>query len=697
MTRPLPELSVLPVPTDLDGLTTAELIVARVRAHVWRRLLWLQHLWQGPVAPDHWVWLEHERDKRDDEKVFYHTKPAKPLRDAIAAVDGRLKGDAGNYRARLAALFSLKDEERDALDLAFALDADTALAAQCAAVFPDGPHLPSTETLVRQLFGYRDLPQAVLRPNSGLIVWRLLNETAPEHYRIDRTVAAYINGALSLDEGLALIARVHAASDLVTFPSAPAEQARLVPMLERQYKLRVRIDGRAVDRPLDFAAAVAQGLGLRLLSLNLTGQAEAADLMLRAERLALLGGFALHVEGLDWARYPVGLSGAPLIFAVAHGADPLPPVEGRVDWMIVLPPPTPAAKLAFCQRLQKAGTGKGLKREALARLCASPGLGYDDLHDLLGQSPASLDEARDALRRRLAARSGETGHVLVPQRGWDDIVLAADTLNRLKQIVFEARARSRYGDHPHKTPLDYLRAGMPVMLHGAPGTGKTLAAEIMAGESGRNLHVADLAGLISKYVGETAQNLKKLFDEARRSGDVLFIDEADSLFTKRTEVRDSNDKHANADANYLLQLIESHPGFTLLATNRPADIDPAFFRRMRFNVEIGRPVAAERLRMWRKTVTELTRRPQAAFDDLLRDFSESLDMTPAQIKNAAVSAYFRALQDGSRIRRQHLIDGVAYELAKEGRVLNERDARRFTRPVIVPGLETPHELEKRGA
>jgi len=671
-----PDFSVLPDLGDLDGLTTAELIVARVRTHIWRRLLWLQHLWQGATPPEHWTWTGHARDRRDEEARFYRSKAAKPLSDSIAAIETRLKAAPGQHRARVAELFGLKPEEADALDLCFALEADAGLAAQAAALFPDGA-LPATETLARHIFGHRDLAYDIFRPNAGLIVWRLVAHAGPDRYHIDRAVAAYINGSLTLDEGLTLVARVHTTAAPVTYATAGAEAARLKPLLERGEKLRVRIEGRTADRPLDFAAAVAAGVGLRLLGLNLGGQDDAADLMLRAERLALLGGFALHVEGLNWSRYPVGLSGAPLIFVTGGGE--LAPLATRIDRSAVLAPPSADDKLAFCLALQKGRLGRSLKRDALARLCALPGLGYDDLYNLLSQAPATLEEARELLRRHVEGRGADGGHILVPQKGWDDIVLAPETLDRLKQIVFEARARSRYGDHPNKTPLDYLRAGMPVMLHGAPGTGKTLAAEIMAGETGRNLHIADLAGLISKYVGETAQNLKALFDTVRRSGDVLFIDEADSLFTRRTEVRDSNDKHANADANYLLQLIETHPGFTLLATNRPADIDPAFFRRMRFNVEIGRPLAAERLRMWKKTVAELMRRSRPSFDDLLGDFAESLDMTPAQIKNAAVSAYFRALQDGRRIGRQDLVDGVAYELAKEGRVLNDRDARRFAR------------------
>ena len=163
--------------------------------------------------------------------------------------------------------------------------------------------------------------------------------------------------------------------------------------------------------------------------------------------------------------------------------------------------------------------------------------------------------------------------VVRPTAKWSDLVLPAAQSKVLQQIV--AQAKTGATGHP----------GASVLFAGDDDTGKTLAAEVVAGALGRPLHRVDLAAVVSKYIGETEKNLRRLFDAAEAGGAVLFLDEADALFGKRSEVKDSHDRYANIEVNYLLQRMEAYQGLAILATNAKANLDPAFLRRLRYVVE----------------------------------------------------------------------------------------------------------------
>jgi SpoVK/Ycf46/Vps4 family AAA+-type ATPase len=210
-----------------------------------------------------------------------------------------------------------------------------------------------------------------------------------------------------------------------------------------------------------------------------------------------------------------------------------------------------------------------------------------------------------------------------------------------------------------------------VLFSGPPGTGKTMAAEAIARTLAADLLVVDLAATVSKYIGETAKNLSRIFDEAAASGAVLLFDEADALFAKRTEVRDSHDRHANADTNHLLQLLEAFEGLAILATNRRTNMDPAFVRRIRHVVEFARPGAAERRVLWRRTVAALAGAAGAeALGAALDELADLHELTAAQIKSAALSARYAAMRERAALSHEHLQRGLARELVKEGRAVD---------------------------
>ncbi|MEM7525792.1 MAG: ATP-binding protein [Pseudomonadota bacterium] len=214
------------------------------------------------------------------------------------------------------------------------------------------------------------------------------------------------------------------------------------------------------------------------------------------------------------------------------------------------------------------------------------------------------------------------------------------------------------------------------LFHGPPGTGKTMAAQVLAHELGLDLYRIDCSSVISKYIGETAKNMREVFARARAMDAVLLFDEADALFAKRTDVKDSHDRHANTDTSYLLQLIEGgFDGIAVLATNRLGDMDPAFLRRIRYVFEIPRPDAVSRAAIWARAGAALS--PETS-DSLWARLGGALEFTGAQIKTTLLSAHFIADRRGQPIAAADILRAAERELAKEGRSLSARDRESLT-------------------
>jgi SpoVK/Ycf46/Vps4 family AAA+-type ATPase len=208
---------------------------------------------------------------------------------------------------------------------------------------------------------------------------------------------------------------------------------------------------------------------------------------------------------------------------------------------------------------------------------------------------------------------------------------------------------------------------LSALFAGPSGTGKTMAGEVVSNELQLDLYKIDLSGVVSKYIGETEKNLSKIFDEAESSNAILFFDEADALFGRRTKVTDAHDRYANIETSYLLQKIETYEGMVILATNLRDNIDPAFTRRIRFLVEFPFPEAASRSQIWKAHFP--AQAPTA--DDL--DYAwlgDRLQVTGGHIKNIALNAAFLAAEDGAAIGMDHVLRGAQREFEKIGKVWN---------------------------
>ena len=250
---------------------------------------------------------------------------------------------------------------------------------------------------------------------------------------------------------------------------------------------------------------------------------------------------------------------------------------------------------------------------------------------------------------------------------WDDLVLQPSTLLQIKDIEI-------WLNH-HKTLMEdwqmqhRIKPGFRVLFYGAPGTGKTLTASLLGKYTNRDVYRVDLSTVVSKYIGETEKNLSNLFNKAANKDWILFFDEADALFGKRTNVRDAHDKYANQEVSYLLQRIEMHPGLIILASNFKGNIDSAFTRRFNSIIEFEMPGAGERLKIWQKNLPK-----QLLLDKPLNleEISKKYSLSGANIINVIQNTSLHCLSTGeTTITKESLINGIKKEFLKEGKIFNE--------------------------
>lgn len=253
---------------------------------------------------------------------------------------------------------------------------------------------------------------------------------------------------------------------------------------------------------------------------------------------------------------------------------------------------------------------------------------------------------------------------------WEDLVVDEKQRKIMDTLVSRVRNRSLVDEEwGFKRKVPYGR-GVSMILYGSPGTGKTMAAQVMAKEIGMALYRVDLSQLVDKYIGETEKNIGRIFDAASDGNVILFFDEADSLFSKRTEVSSSNDKHANTEVAYLLQKIEQHDGISFLATNRFGDFDKAFVRRITYAVHLERPDAAKRLELFEKILPD--KAPKDT-DLNLKYFADTFDLSGSEIKEVLYSAAFIAAMEGNTLGNRHISEAIRYQQEKTGKVFQGAD------------------------
>ncbi|NER97011.1 MAG: ATP-binding protein, partial [Symploca sp. SIO1B1] len=254
--------------------------------------------------------------------------------------------------------------------------------------------------------------------------------------------------------------------------------------------------------------------------------------------------------------------------------------------------------------------------------------------------------------------------------GWQDLVLPADEMALLHQITKQVRQRGKvyqeWGFHQRMN----RGKGISALFAGESGTGKTMAAEVIAKDLGLHLYRIDLATVVNKYIGETEKNLRRLFDAAEDGGAILFFDEADALFGKRSEVKDAHDRYANIEINYLLQRLEAYRGLAILATNKKNTIDQAFLRRLRFIVNFPFPGAAQRAIIWQKVFPKETPTEELDWERL-----SQFNFTGGNVHSIALNAAFMAAEAGKSVTMDVVLTAARMEFKKLDKLVNEADFR----------------------
>jgi hypothetical protein len=575
-------------------------------------------------------------------------------------------------------LFGLTPFERDLLLLAAGVELDSSLAAACAAVQAASPLAPTFSVALAAL----PAPHwSALLPERPLRHWRLIEvdggvSLTRAALRIDERILHFVAGLNVLDARLRPLVRAVAVSDLVA-TSHRAAAARVAAALDADPAgATIQLSGDDAQGAEDVAALVCSERGWTLYALS------SADVPAgRAERLALADLWSREAALLDAALLvssgaePASAALGDFLDAVAGPTfvtlrDPLPLRRATQVHAVTAPgweEQRALWRLALGERTHVAP-------ETLDRLAGHARASARDIARLGPQLAASGLEPEAALRAvsQLRPRGGldALAERVRPAACWHDLVLPSPTIDLLREIAAHARHGHTVHDAWGFGAITNRGRGLAALFVGDSGTGKTLAAEVLANDLGLDLHRIDLAQVVSKYIGETEKNLRRVFDAAEEAGGILFFDEADALFGKRSDVKDSHDRYANIEVSYLLQRMEAYRGIAILATNMKAALDRAFQRRVRFIVPFPFPDAALRRQIWSRAFP-----PGVPTEALDAELLSRLAVSGGTIANIALRAAFRAARAGGAVTMAHVLAAARGEYDKLERAWSDAELR----------------------
>ncbi len=586
----------------------------------------------------------------------------------------------------LAQRFGLSEFERDTLMLCAALDLDPNVASLCARALGSPSRTYPTFGLALSML---DEPAwDALSPHRPLRFARMIDINMPPGtaltaaaLRADERIVNFLKGVNAIDDRLTALIRP-AGAPLALSQTQSAVSASVVAQLKRSAESAalpiVQLVGVDDACRMGIAQEVAEAIGRKLYRLDASVlPTTAADIEQTArlwQRETVMLPVALYIDGDRAESGETATALARFLEREAGfiflGVGETPMSLPRLTVPFDVAKPTPAEQHAeWVSSIE----GPELERNKTASLLA-------------GQFSLNLAEIREAVRsisddlltQRLwrvcrdmsRPRLDQLAQRLAAKATWDNLVLPDEQMKLMLQIAGQVRARHRvYTDWGFAKSMN-RGFGINALFAGESGTGKTMGAEVLANDLDLNLYRIDLSAVVSKYIGETEKNLRRLFDAAEQGGAILFFDEADALFGKRSEVRDSHDRYANIEINYLLQRIESFNGLSILATNMRSALDTAFLRRLRFVVNFPFPSAKERRAIWERAWPPQVPREGLDYDRLAR-----MNLSGGNIHSIALNAAFAAAQNGQKITMSTIVASARMELRKLERPFNEAEFR----------------------
>jgi AAA+ superfamily predicted ATPase len=615
------------------------------------------------------------------------------INERLAASDKRLRP------AQLALLFDLSPMAVELLLLLLALEVDNRFARVYAYLQDDvARRWLSPALAIRLLPGASPTDahvRALFLPGSPLLTHRLIHTGSGESaqtplldrpLRLDDRIAEYLLDHDPIDPALGDFVRLAPHEEMVEFHQVDDPIHTQLENIARLWTTPDRtalfLWGARGSGKTACAMRIAQRVSCPLLTLDAARLADqpserSDEILHRSRREAQLRQALLlvrHADALEGERWPLLLRHLqPGMILTAQRQLYFDDLAQPPLTIHFAPLPHQLRRLVWQQALNgHARLQRGVTEELAGRFQLTAGqieraAALAQQHAWLRAGPGATPDREDLFagcRQQSNPNLARLARKVVTPFGWDDLVLPEMQLGLLHAI--EAQVRHTHLVHrewgfDHKLALG---KGLNALFSGQPGTGKTMAAGILAQSLGLDLYKIDLSSVVSKYIGETEKNLSQIFAEASTANVVLFFDEADALFGKRSEVKDAHDRYANIEISYLLQKMEEYDGVTILATNLSQNIDEAFARRMHFWIDFPFPTVADRERIWRGVFP-----PQApCADDIDFAFLASqFELAGGNIRNCVLGGAFLAAEEGVPIGMTHLLQAVVRELNKLGR------------------------------
>jgi hypothetical protein len=612
------------------------------------------------------------------------------LMSELEALGARLRGESPNESETAPALdalcarFGLSSFERKLLLLCAGMELQGDFGNRCATAPSSGGNPWPSFSLA--LATCPDAHWDALAPHGALRYWRLIeivgnSAIVSNRLQIDERILFFLTGVPQMDERLVSLVEPLRGTLEVADSQRPAfdrlENAWKQAVAARAPLPALQLCGSDGGAKRALAATLAASLTIDLfrlpaafLPVNLV---EMESLHRIWERESILRNAALLLDcdrfdnaeaarGLVIDRW-IELTRTPLLIST-H--DPRREIERPVVSVVVRKPTSREQRGAWQRAMgEKASSWNG----QLDRLVSQ----FDFSTDAIFATARSLGEKSerdlwDACRLRARPRLQDLAQQITSGVTWADMVLPAPQLRTLQTIALQLRQRARVCDEWGFAEKSNRGLGLSALFAGPSGTGKTMAAEVLANELKLDLFRIDLSAVVSKYIGETEKNLRRVFDAAEEGGAILLFDEADALFGKRSEVKDSHDRYANVEISYLLQRMEAYRGLAILTTNMKEALDPAFLRRLRFVVQFPFPDQAQRAEIWRRIFPAKTPTDSLDIDCLSR-----LSISGGNIRSIALNAAFTAAGVNEPVRMPHLLGAVRLEYEKLEKPLTETE------------------------
>lgn len=635
-----------------------------------------------------------------DSAATAENTPAPSLEEARAAMPSPPALET------LSATFGLSDFERKVLLMCAGVELDAAFRNLVATALKD--QHPGLPTFSLALAAFESAHWSALLPERPLRRWHLVevmagNALTTSPLRIDECILHYLVGLYCVDERLCgLTEAVQSASELTPSQQRIAEQVSLAWSRADGGSAwpRAHLCGREKSGKRAVAMKVSAALGMRLrlmLAEAIPRQPAELELFVRLwEREAALSQSALLLECDELDASDQAAQAAAKRFSEVVRSPLLVSMRNRRNSMdhssLCFEVPRPAAaeqlevwNLALGESARPLnGTVEQLVSQfSLStediRLAAAQAVDRAKLHPVPGTA-AAVHKPPGNAEKDLALALWDTcrsysrplleglAQRLESAADWNDLVLPERQKLLLRQIALHVRQRARVYEDWGFASKGARGLGISALFAGPSGTGKTMAGEVLAKELRLDLYKVDLSQVVSKYIGETEKNLRRVFDAAEDAAAILLFDEADALFGKRSEVKDSHDRYANIEVSYLLQRMEAYRGLAILTTNRREALDPAFLRRIRFVVDFPFPDAAQRAEIWRRIFP-----PQTPTEELRFDRLANLNAAGGNIRNIALGAAFVAADAAEPVRMPHLLEAARVEFAKLERPLTDSE------------------------